>query len=101
MTVRAAVKRKLTRDGQDFLTDGLINKVILNYYYFIRRCWTMAVPKRRVSKARRDKRRSNVWKLDAPTLVRCKQCGAYTVPHKVCAECGYYKGKQVVVKDED
>ena len=57
----------------------------------------MAVPKRRVSKARRDKRRSNVWKLDAPTLVRCKQCGAYTVPHKVCGECGYYKGKQVVV----
>ena len=48
----------------------------------------MAVPKRRVSKARRDKRRSNVWKLDAPTLVRCKQCGAYTVPHKVCGECG-------------
>lgn len=101
MTVPAAAKRKLTRDGQDFSTEGLINKVILNYYYFIRRCWTMAVPKRRVSKARRDKRRSNVWKLDAPTLVRCKQCGAYTVPHKVCAECGYYKGKQVVVKDED
>ena len=26
----------------------------------------MAVPKRKVSKARRDKRRSAVWKLDAP-----------------------------------
>ena len=61
----------------------------------------MAVPKRKVSSARQNKRRSNVWKLDAPTLVRCKQCGAYTVPHKVCGECGYYKGKQVVVKDED
>ena len=61
----------------------------------------MAVPKRKTSKARRDKRRSNVWKLDAPTLVRCKQCGAYTVPHKVCAECGYYKGKQVVVMDDE
>ena len=30
----------------------------------------MAVPKRKQSKARRDKRRSNVWKLEAPTLWR-------------------------------
>ena len=29
----------------------------------------MAVPKRHLSKARRDKRRSNVWKLEAPALV--------------------------------
>ena len=36
----------------------------------------MAVPKRKTSKARRDRRRSNVWKLDAPTLVKCPQCGA-------------------------
>ncbi|MGN1194065.1 MAG: 50S ribosomal protein L32 [Acutalibacteraceae bacterium] len=61
----------------------------------------MAVPKRRVSKARRDKRRSNVWKLNAPTLVRCKQCGAYCVPHKVCGDCGYYNGKLVVAMDKD
>ena len=32
----------------------------------------MAVPKRHLSKARRDKRRSNVWKLEAPALVKCK-----------------------------
>ena len=30
----------------------------------------MAVPKRHLSKARRDKRRSNVWKLEAPALVK-------------------------------
>lgn len=35
----------------------------------------MAVPKRKVSKARRDKRRSSVWKLDAPALSKCTQCG--------------------------
>ena len=29
----------------------------------------MAVPKRKVSKARRDKRRNNLWKIDAPTIV--------------------------------
>lgn len=61
----------------------------------------MAVPKRRVSKTRRDKRRSNVWKLDAPTLVKCSNCNEYTVPHKVCGNCGYYKGKQVVVMDNE
>lgn len=61
----------------------------------------MAVPKRRVSKARRDKRRSNVWKLTAPTLVKCPNCNEYTVPHKVCGNCGYYKGKQVVVMDDE
>jgi large subunit ribosomal protein L32 len=59
----------------------------------------MAVPKRKVSKARRDKRRSNVWKMSAPELVRCPQCGEYKRPHRVCASCGYYDGKQVIAKD--
>lgn len=43
------------------------------------------VPKRKHSQARRDKRRSNVWKLEAPTLVKCPQCGELKVPHKVAA----------------
>lgn len=60
----------------------------------------MAVPKRRVSTARKNKRRSSVWKLDAPTLVKCPNCAAYTVPHKVCSSCGYYNGKEVVAKEE-
>ena len=60
----------------------------------------MAVPKRRTSTARKNKRRSNVWKMSAPTLVKCSNCGAYTVSHKVCYNCGYYNGKQVVVKEE-
>ena len=61
----------------------------------------MAVPKRKVSKARRDKRRSAVWKLDTPAFSRCTNCGALTAPHKVCKNCGYYNGKEVVkVADE-
>ena len=35
----------------------------------------MAVPKRKVSKARRDKRRSSVWKIDAPAIQKCPKCG--------------------------
>ncbi len=55
----------------------------------------MAVPKRKLSKARRDKRRSNVWKLDSPKLVKCPQCGELMAPHRVCKSCGYYKGRAV------
>ena len=36
----------------------------------------MAVPKCKVSKARRDKRRSNVWKLENPGVLTCPKCGA-------------------------
>ena len=59
----------------------------------------MAVPKRRVSKTRKNKRRSNVWKMDAPELVKCSQCGEYKRAHRVCSSCGYYNGKLVVKKD--
>ena len=63
----------------------------------------MAVPKRKVSKARRDKRRSSVWKLTAPALVKCSKCGALRMPHRMCPECGYYNGRQVkaVVADAE
>lgn len=56
----------------------------------------MAVPKRKVSKARRDKRRSNVWKLGAPSMVECPNCHELTAPHKVCSNCGFYDGKEVL-----
>jgi len=57
----------------------------------------MAVPKRKVSKARRDSRRAN-WKASAPTLVECSHCKAQIKAHTVCGECGYYNGKEVVAK---
>ena len=59
----------------------------------------MAVPKRRVSKTRRDKRRSSVWKLETPALSNCTQCGELKMPHRVCGNCGYYKGVAVIKKE--
>ena len=60
----------------------------------------MAVPKRKMSKARRDSRRAN-WKLAAPGLVECPHCHELKRPHHVCTECGYYDGKEVVKEDEE
>ncbi len=59
----------------------------------------MAVPKRKHSQARKNKRRSNVWKLDAPAFSRCTQCGDLKVPHRVCGSCGFYKGREVIKMD--
>ena len=59
----------------------------------------MANPKSKWSKARTGKRRSQ-WKLSAPTLVSCPQCHKLTTPHRVCMECGYYDGKDVLKKAE-
>lgn len=59
----------------------------------------MANPKRRWSKARTGKRRSQ-WKLSLPGLVNCPQCHTFKMPHRVCKECGYYDGKEVVKKAE-
>jgi large subunit ribosomal protein L32 len=56
----------------------------------------MALPKRKHSKARRDKSRTH-WKLAIPGLTKCLQCGRMIIPHRVCTYCGYYRGRQVVV----
>lgn len=59
----------------------------------------MAVPKRKVSKARRNKRRSSVWKISAPAIIKCPQCGEFKTPHRVCDSCGYYNGREVIKKE--
>lgn len=61
----------------------------------------MAVPKRKVSKARRDKRRSNVWKLDMPGISKCSQCGEAKLAHRVCPSCGYYNGKSTAAEQPE
>ena len=58
----------------------------------------MAVPKRKVSKARRDKRRSSVWKLDAPAMAKCPNCGEMNLAYRVCKKCGYYDGEKILDK---
>lgn len=57
----------------------------------------MALPKRKHSKSRRDKRRGGNSKLYSVNLSVCPQCKSMRLPHKVCAFCGYYNGKPVIV----
>lgn len=58
----------------------------------------MAVPKRKVSKSRRDKRKAN-WKLTAPNLAECSKCGSFIKPHHVCKSCGSYNKREVIKVD--
>ena len=57
-------------------------------------------PKRKHSKGRRDRRRSQDA-LTALNTVVCSNCGVKRLPHTVCSNCGYFKGREVIqVKKE-
>ena len=58
----------------------------------------MALPKHKISKSRRDKRRTH-QKLIAPNVSTCPQCGEVKLPHHACPECGVYKGRNVIEKE--
>ncbi len=56
----------------------------------------MAVPKRKTSKARRDKRRASSYRLNKATVSECPQCHEPKLPHRVCKSCGYYKNREII-----
>lgn len=55
----------------------------------------MAVPKRRTSKARKRKRRTH-QKAEVPATQACPRCGDPRLSHRVCPNCGYYGGQEVI-----
>ena len=59
----------------------------------------MAQPKRRWSKQRTHTKRST-WKLEAPNITTCKHCGEPVLPHRLCENCGYYDGKEIIAKKD-
>lgn len=60
----------------------------------------MPNPKRRHSKARRDKRRAHDA-LAQPGLANCANCGEPKLSHRVCPSCGQYRGRQVIKGSSD
>ena len=59
----------------------------------------MPNPKRRHSKTRGRKRRTHDALAAVPSGL-CPQCTEAKPPHRVCPNCGYYKGRQVRPVDE-
>ncbi|MDR4987709.1 MAG: 50S ribosomal protein L32 [Bacteroidales bacterium] len=57
----------------------------------------MAHPKSKISKTRRDKRRTH-YKATEPALTTCSNCGAVRLMHRVCPECGFYRGQMAIDK---
>ena len=55
----------------------------------------MAVPKKKISKSRRDMRRAH-HALKPMGSVECPNCGELKLPHHVCGACGHYKDREVV-----
>ncbi len=60
----------------------------------------MAHPKSKISKQRRDKRRTHDAIVGA-SLCTCSHCGAMVQRHHVCPECGYYRGQLLVSKGSE
>jgi large subunit ribosomal protein L32 len=60
------------------------------------RIYDMAVPKRKRSRSRRDKRFANKG-LKPKAITNCKNCQEPTLPHAMCEKCGFYKGIKVKV----
>lgn len=59
----------------------------------------MAVPKKKISKSRRNMRRSHDA-LKASSYEECSNCGELKRPHHVCASCGQYNGREVAAADD-
>ena len=53
------------------------------------------VQTQRHTKGKRNRRRSHLA-LDKTSLATCAKCGKAVLPHRVCAYCGFYDGKEVI-----
>ena len=54
----------------------------------------MAVPKRKTSKSRRDKRRSHI-KIKTANIIEDKKSGEFRLSHHIDLKTGLYNGRQV------
>ncbi len=55
----------------------------------------MAVPKKKVSKSRRDMRRSH-HALPQIRSGECTNCGERKLSHHMCPKCGHYRGRMIL-----
>ena len=56
----------------------------------------MAVPKRKTSKSKRNKRRSH-HRISSANIIEDKKSGEYRLSHHMDLKTGLYNGKQILV----
>lgn len=56
----------------------------------------MSQPVQKVSKSRRNMRRAHDALVEPQHIEECSQCGASKMRHRVCANCGYHRGRHVL-----
>ncbi len=62
----------------------------------------MANLTRKTSKSKtRSRRAANVGIKQSLNLAECSNCHQPMLPHRVCANCGQYNGRQVLDKGEE
>ena len=61
----------------------------------------MAVPKGKTSKSRKRIRSSANFKASTDAMHECSHCHAVKRPHRICGNCGYYNGNQVIEVKKD
>jgi large subunit ribosomal protein L32 len=63
----------------------------------------MIVPVKHLSRSRSRKRRSQKGLKSLPQLQKCDHCGSFKLPHRICGDCGFYRGRfyeEVIKKKE-
>jgi len=55
----------------------------------------MAVPKQHRSKSRQGQRRMHIY-LNAVSTITCSKCSKAVLPHTMCENCGFYRGKEMI-----
>ncbi len=57
----------------------------------------MAVPRKKVSRSKRNMRRAH-HRLRPVNLIECSNCGELKLPHHICQACGHYNGREVIAQ---
>ena len=58
-----------------------------------------ALPVKKLTKARQGRRLAS-YRLSELHPSRCPQCRSAKLSHRACPKCGYYKGRQVVAREQ-
>jgi large subunit ribosomal protein L32 len=59
-----------------------------------------AVPKSRIGPRRKRLRRTH-YKMGPVALVPCETCQEFHQPHRVCPNCGSYRGVEIIALEEE